>query len=168
MILINNIEEAVNVLLEQKPLVIFQNHSEWGPRALGNRSILADPRNPDMKKIINEAVKFREGFRPFAPAILEEFSREVFEIPKDEKIFYMERAVNVKEKWRKKIPAVTHVDGTARAQTVTKISNKEFYNLIYSFYKITNVPILINTSFNLNGEPIVMSPEHAIRTFYSC
>ena len=104
---------------------------EFGHRALGNRSILADPRNPDMKKIINEAVKFREGFRPFAPAILEEFSREVFEIPKDEKIFYMERAVNVKEKWRKKIPAVTHVDGTARAQTVTKISNKEFYNLIY-------------------------------------
>ena len=141
---------------------------EFGHRALGNRSILADPRNPDMKKIINEAVKFREGFRPFAPAILEEFSREVFEIPKDEKIFYMERAVNVKEKWRKKIPAVTHVDGTARAQTVSKISNKEFYNLIYSFYKITNVPILINTSLNLNGEPIVMSPEHAIRTFYSC
>jgi len=161
-------EYIANKISKGKLVGWFQGRMEFGHRALGNRSILADPRNPDMKKIINEAVKFREGFRPFAPAILEEFSREVFEIPKDEKIFYMERAVNVKEKWRKKIPAVTHVDGTARAQTVTKISNKEFYNLIYSFYKITNVPILINTSFNLNGEPIVMSPEHAIRTFYSC
>jgi carbamoyltransferase len=161
-------EYIANKISKGKLVGWFQGRMEFGHRALGNRSILADPRNPDMKKIINEAVKFREGFRPFAPAILEEFSREVFEIPKDEKIFYMERAVNVKEKWRKKIPAVTHVDGTARAQTVNKISNKEFYNLIYSFYKITNVPILINTSLNLNGEPIVMSPEHAIRTFYSC
>ena len=80
----------------------------------------------------------------------------------------MERAVNVKKNWRKKIPAVTHIDGTARVQSVTMESNKKFYNLISSFYKLTNIPVLINTSFNLNGEPIVMSPEHAIRTFYSC
>jgi len=121
-----------------------------------------------MKRIINEAVKFREGFRPFAPAVLDDFLTEIFEIPKNEKIYYMERAIDVKKYWRKKIPAVTHVDGTARVQTVTKKSNKEFYSLINSFYKATGVPILINTSFNLNGEPIVMSPEHAIRTFYSC
>jgi carbamoyltransferase len=153
---------------EGKLIGWFQGRMEFGHRALGNRSILADPRNPKMKRIINEAVKFREGFRPFAPAVLDDFLTEIFEIPKDEKIYYMERAVDVKKNWRKKIPAVTHVDGTARVQTVTKASNKEFYNLIRSFYKITNVPIVINTSFNLNGEPIVMSPEHAIRTFYSC
>jgi carbamoyltransferase len=159
---------VANKISKGKLIGWFQGRMEFGHRALGNRSILADPRNASMKKTINEAVKFREGFRPFAPAVLEEFSREIFEIPKNEKIFYMERAVEVKKNWRKRIPAITHVDGTARVQTVTKESNKEFYNLISSFYKITNVPIVINTSFNLNGEPIVMSPEHAIRTFYSC
>ena len=153
---------------EGKLIGWFQGRMEFGHRALGNRSILADPRNPKMKRIINEAVKFREGFRPFAPAVLDDFLTEIFEIPKNEKVYYMERAVDVKKNWKKKIPAVTHIDGTARVQTVTKASNKEFYNLIRSFYKITNVPIIINTSFNLNGEPIVMSPEHAIRTFYSC
>jgi carbamoyltransferase len=146
----------------------FQGRMEYGHRALGNRSILGDPRNPKMKKIINKAVKFREEFRPFAPAVLEGFSEQIFEIPKNQKIYYMERAVKVKSNWKKKIPAVTHVDNTSRVQMVSKISNNRFYNLIESFYKITNVPVLINTSFNLNGEPIVMSPEHAIRTFYSC
>lgn len=159
---------VANKISKGKLIGWFQGRMEFGHRALGNRSILADPRNADMKKTINEAVKFREGFRPFAPAVLDEFSREIFEIPKNEKIYYMERAVSVKKNWEKKIPAITHVDKTARVQTVTSKSNKEFYNLINSFYKITNVPLLINTSFNLNGEPIVMSPEHAIRTFYSC
>jgi carbamoyltransferase len=164
----NLCDYIANKISNGKLIGWFQGRMEFGHRALGNRSILADPRNPDMKRIINEAVKFREGFRPFAPAVLDEFLIDIFEIPKEEKIYYMERAVYVKKNWRKRIPAVTHVDGTARVQTVTKASNKQFYSLISSFYKITNVPVLINTSFNLNGEPIVMSPEHAIRTFYSC
>jgi len=164
----NLCDYIANKISKGKLIGWFQGRMEFGHRALGNRSILADPRNPNMKRIINEAVKFREGFRPFAPAVLDDFLTEIFEIPKNEKIYYMERAVEVKKYWRKKIPAVTHVDGTARVQTVTKKSNNKFYNLINSFYKITGAPILINTSFNLNGEPIVMSPEHAIRTFYSC
>jgi len=165
----DNLSEYIaDKIVKGKLIGWFQGRMEYGHRALGNRSILADPRKSNMKKIINEAVKFREGFRPFAPAVLEEFSTEIFDLPKDEKVFYMERAVKVKKIWAKKIPAVTHIDGTARVQTVTKKSNKELYDLIRAFYKKTKVPVLINTSFNLNGEPIVMSPEHAIRTFYSC
>lgn len=153
---------------EGKLIGWFQGRMEYGHRALGNRSILADPRRASMKKIINNAVKFREGFRPFAPAVLDQFANQIFDIPKNEKIFYMERAVKVKKSWRKKIPSVTHVDNTARVQTVTIQSNNNLYHLLEAFYQKTKVPVLINTSFNLNGEPIVMSPEHAVRTFFSC
>ena len=146
----------------------FQDKMEFTHRALGNRSILADPRKFEMQKKVNSAVKYRESFRPFAPATIEEKASEIFDISKKTKIPFMEKAVLVKKNWRKKIPAVVHVDGTARVQTINKDFNKKFYNLINEFYKITNVPVLLNTSFNLNGEPIVMSPSDAIRTFHTC
>ena len=146
----------------------FQNNMEFTHRALGNRSILADPRRKDTQKKVNSAVKYRESFRPFAPAVLFEKGHEIFDIKKNTHIEFMEKAVHVKKEWRKKIPAVVHVDNTARVQTVKKDFNNAFYNLIKEFYKLTNVPVLLNTSFNLNGEPIVMTPSDAIRTFHTC
>ena len=146
----------------------FQDSMEFSHRALGNRSILADPRNPNMKKILNKAIKFREGFRPFAPSVLEEYASTIFELNRSDRIYFMEKIAKVRKNWRNKIPSVTHVDNTARVQTVNKKINSKFYNLINDFYKITKVPLLVNTSFNLNGEPIVCNPNDAIRTFYSC
>jgi len=146
----------------------FQDRMEFTHRALGNRSILADPRKIEMQLKVNSAVKYRETFRPFAPAVLEEHASKIFMINKKTKVPFMEKAVSVKNDWKRKIPAVVHVDGTARVQTVSKKFNLSFYNLINEFYKITNVPVLLNTSFNLNGEPIVMSPSDAIRTFHTC
>ena len=135
----------------------YQGKMEWGPRALGNRSILADPRNAKMKDILNEKIKHRESFRPFAPCVLEEYASEYFDI--DVSSPYMLLVAPVKKP--EKIPAVTHVDGTARIQTVSKDTNLLFYNLITEFYKITCVPVLINTSMNVRGEPIVDTPEQA-------
>ena len=137
----------------------FQGKSESGNRALGNRSILADPRNPDIKDIINHTIKMREDFRPFAPAVLEEHYKEYFDtrLPSP----YMSRICKVKSD---KVPGITHVDNTARIQTVNKKFNEKFYNIINEFYKITGIPMLLNTSFNCR-EPIVESPKHAINTF---
>ena len=137
----------------------FQGQSESGNRALGNRSILADPRNPNIKDIINSTIKMREDFRPFAPAVLEEHYKEYFDtrLPSP----YMSRICAVKTD---KVPGVTHVDNTARIQTVNKQFNEKFYNIINEFYKITGVPMLLNTSFNCQ-EPIVETPEQAIKTF---
>ena len=155
-------------LANQKLVGWYQGKMEFSHRALGNRSILADPRNAKMKDIINKAIKYRENFRPFAPAVLGEKAHEIFEISKKNKIEFMEKAVLVRSKWKNKIPAATHIDGTARVQTVYKNYNSKFYNLISEFYKITDIPVLINTSFNLNGEPIVEGPSDAIRTFFTC
>jgi len=135
----------------------YQGKMEWGPRALGSRSILADPRKAEMKDILNEKIKHRESFRPFAPSILEEYVSDYFEI--DRPSPYMLFVTHVKKP--KEIPAVTHVDGTGRLQTVNKVANPLYYNLINEFYKITGVPVLINTSMNVMGEPIVNTPEHA-------
>ena len=137
----------------------FQGKSESGNRALGNRSILADPRNPDIKDIINHTIKMREDFRPFAPAVLEEHYKEYFDtrLPSP----YMSRICKVKSD---KVPGITHVDNTARIQTVNKEFNEKFYNIINEFYKITGIPMLLNTSFNCR-EPIVESPKQAINTF---
>jgi carbamoyltransferase len=135
----------------------YQGKMEWGPRALGNRSILADPRRADMKDILNAKIKHRESFRPFAPSIMEEFASEYFEI--DVSSPYMLLVAPVKKP--KDIPAVTHVDGTGRLQTVSKESNELYYNLINEFYKITGVPVIINTSMNVMDEPIVNTPEQA-------
>ena len=135
----------------------YQGKMEWGPRALGNRSILADPRREDMKDILNRKIKHRESFRPFAPSILEEYASDYFDI--DIPSPYMLMVAPVKKP--KEIPAVTHVDGTGRLQTVSKESNLLYYDLIKEFYKITGVPVIINTSMNVMGEPIVNTPEQA-------
>ncbi|MAZ07798.1 MAG: carbamoyltransferase [Rickettsiales bacterium] len=137
----------------------FQDQMEFGPRALGNRSILADPRNPKMKDIINLKIKRRESFRPFAPSVLEDFQSEWF----DSKFYspYMSSVAIVKNNKKSFVPAITHIDGTARLQSVSNTSNHKFYKLIKNFYNLTKVPILLNTSFNEN-EPIVMNPEEAL------
>jgi carbamoyltransferase len=140
----------------------FQGRSESGNRALGNRSILADPRNPNIKDIINSRIKKREDFRPFAPSVLEEYYKKYFNTSQPSP--YMSRIVPVISN---DIPGVTHIDGTARIQTVTKEFNEKYYNLIHEFYKITGVPILLNTSFNCQ-EPIVETPQDAIHTFKKC
>ena len=135
----------------------YQGKMEWGPRALGNRSILADPRRADMKDTLNAKIKHRESFRPFAPSIMEEHAEEYFEI--DVPSPYMLMVAPVKKP--EQIPAVTHVDGTGRLQTVSKNTNLLYYDLINEFYKITDVPVIINTSMNVMGEPIVNTPEEA-------
>lgn len=160
MILINSIKEALNVLLDQKPLVIFQNHSEWGPRALGNRSILFDPRNKNAKDIVNNFKK-REWWRPLAGTILLEHVHDWFDIATLKESPYMSFAVDAKQQAIEKIPSIVNVDNTCRIQTVTKEQNLNYYNLINTFYKKTNVPVLLNTSFNLAGFPIVETFEQA-------
>jgi carbamoyltransferase len=140
----------------------FDGKSEFGPRALGSRSILADPRNPEAQKLLNEKIKKRESFRPFAPSVLDEFGDEYF---KNYQITpFMERVLPIKPEKRKLIPAVTHVDGSGRLQSVNKDLRPRYHRLINEFYKITGIPILVNTSFNEN-EPVVNSPNHAIDCF---
>jgi carbamoyltransferase len=155
--------EVAQAIADGKIVGWFQGKSESGNRALGNRSILADPRNPDIKNIINGTIKMREDFRPFAPAVLEEHYQEYFDTRCPSP--YMSRICKVKPDKIDKIPGVTHIDGTARIQTVTgDIYDRKFYNIINEFYKITGIPMLLNTSFNCQ-EPIVETPENAIRTF---
>ena len=140
----------------------FQGRMEWGPRALGNRSILGDPRRSDMKDILNIKIKRRESFRPFAPSILREHVKDWF--ANDDEVPFMMKVYQIKHEKRNEIPAVTHVDGSGRLQTVYKDTNDKYYNLIKEFYNITNIPILLNTSFNEN-EPIVSSPQEALDCF---
>ena len=154
MIIIKNKEEAVKILLEQKPLVIFNGQSEWGPRALGNRSILFDPRNPDAKNIVNKFKK-REWWRPLAGTILKEHADNYFDLGSLKESPFMSFAVDAKQKAIDEVPSIVHVDETCRIQTISFEQNKHFYNLINRFYEKTNVPILLNTSFNLAGLPIV-------------
>jgi len=151
------LETTAKIISESNVVGWYQGKMEWGPRALGNRSIIADPRNVKMKDILNEKIKHRESFRPFAPCILEEHTSEYFDV--DVSSPYMLLVAPVKKP--EKIPAVTHVDGTARLQTVSKDINLLFYNLITEFHKITGIPVLINTSMNVRGEPIVDTPEQA-------
>lgn len=155
---------AAEDIAEGKIMGWFQGRMEFGPRALGNRSILADPRDGKMKDRINGLVKFREEFRPFCPSILEERRDEYFENSCSAP--FMILLFNVKEDKRAEIPAVTHVDGTARIQTISKKTNPSFWTLIKYFDEITSVPVVLNTSLNIKGEPIVESPEQAIRVFY--
>jgi carbamoyltransferase len=143
-----------------------QGKSEFGPRALGNRSIVADPRPAQNKDIINEMVKKREAFRPFAPSVQEEYVREYYEIPQGNSAYpYMIFVVNVKEDKQQRLGAVTHIDGTARIQTVNRKTNEKYWQLIEEFRKITGEPILLNTSFNNNCEPIVDSVQDAVVCF---
>ena len=140
----------------------FQGRMEWGPRALGNRSILGDPRRSDMKDILNLKIKRRESFRPFAPSILRESVSDWFE--EDDDVPFMMKVFQIKEEKRTQIPAVSHVDGSGRLQTVSSSTNARYFKLISSFEELTGVPILLNTSFNEN-EPVVCRPEEALNTF---
>ncbi len=155
-------------LVEGKLVGWFQGPAEFGQRALGARSILCDARRDDAKDLINAAVKFREGFRPFAPAILVEHVHEYFECDPDTRVPYMERVLQFREEKKAEVAAVVHVDGSGRLQTVDANSNPRYRGLIQHFNELTSVPVVLNTSFNLNGEPIVHTPQDAIRTFYSC
>jgi carbamoyltransferase len=159
---------AAQLLAQGEIIGWFQGRMEFGQRALGNRSILADPRQVDMKDKINRAVKFRESFRPFAPAILKERQEEYFEIGAGGDVLFMEKVYRIKPQKRSAIPAVVHVDGTGRLQTVRQDTNPLFYTLILEFEKKTGIPIVLNTSFNLNGEPIVCTPQDALKTFLAC
>lgn len=145
----------------------YQDGSEIGPRALGNRSILANPLNKNMKDIINSKVKFREHFRPFAPIVLKDRVDDYFkECEKDNP--FMLFVGNVKESKKKLIPAVTHIDGSARLQTIGEENNVKMFNLMQAYERKSGVPVLLNTSFNTKGEPIVETPEDAIKTFLNC
>ena len=161
-----NLYKNVSNHLEKGKIVAwFQGGSEFGPRALGNRSILCRPYPNEMKDHLNIRVKFREEFRPYAPSVLNEYRDEFFHINQDSP--HMLMACKIKKDKRKIIPAIVHVDGTCRVQTVKKDINKKFYNLINEFYKITGVPVLLNTSFNVKGQPMVNTPLEAIETFKS-
>ena len=151
------LQQTATLITEGKIVGWYQGKMEWGPRALGNRSILADPRDGKMKDILNEKIKHRESFRPFAPSVLEEHAADYFEL--DIPSPYMLMVTKIKQP--DKIPAVTHVDGTGRLQTVSKQSNPLYYDLINEFYKKTGIPVIINTSMNVMGEPIVNTPEQA-------
>ncbi|HKD51924.1 MAG TPA: carbamoyltransferase C-terminal domain-containing protein [Candidatus Acidoferrum sp.] len=153
---------AAAIIADGKILGWFQGRAEWGPRALGNRSIVADPRRPEMKEILNQRIKHREIFRPFAPSILAEATSEYFE--KSHPSPFMTLAYTVRPDKRDKIPAPTHVDGTGRLQTVTREANPRYHALISEFRDLTGVPVVLNTSFNDN-EPIVCCPEEAIDCF---
>lgn len=156
--------EAAISISENKVIGWFQGRMEFGQRALGNRSILADPRDPDMKNKINRLIKHREWYRPFAPSVMAEYQEDYFysDFPSP----FMQKVYPVKTDKRHIIPAVVHRDGTGRIQTVTRSSNLRFWTLIDEFRKITGVPVVLNTSFNDNDEPIVCTPKNAIRTFY--
>jgi carbamoyltransferase len=154
---------TAQLLAQGKVLGWFQGKMEFGPRALGNRSILADPRNPEMKNLVNKKIKFREEFRPFAPAILEERVSDYFEMNCPSP--YMLLVAQVRGDKRTQIPAVTHVDGSARIQTVNRKQNPLFYAVLKEFENLTDCPALLNTSFNLKGEPIICTPEDAYHTF---
>jgi carbamoyltransferase len=158
---------AAKALTEGKLLGWFQGRMEFGERALGNRSILADPRDLSMKDRINAAVKYREAFRPFAPAVLAEKADEWFSLPEGVSVPYMEQAYPVKAEKAAEVPAVVHADGSSRLQTVSKDLNPLFHRLISNFEDLSGVPMLVNTSFNLQGEPIVCSPADAVRTFFT-
>src|SRR5712664_157344 len=153
---------AAAIIADGKILGWFQGRAEWGPRALGNRSIVADPRRPEMKEILNRRIKHREIFRPFAPSILAESVADYFE--KSDPSPFMTLAYSVRSEKRNKIPAPTHVDGTGRLQTVTREANPRYHALISAFRDLTGVPVVLNTSFNDN-EPIVCRPEEAIGCF---
>ena len=162
------ISQVVDRLQAGKVIGWSQGRFEWGPRALGNRSILADPRRADMKDLVNVKIKFREPFRPFAPSVLAEAAERYFVLPEAERHYparFMLYVADVKEEKRDVIPAVTHVDGTGRLQTVGKEQSPRYYRLIESFGQATGVPVLLNTSFNLKGEPIVNTPQEAFHTF---
>jgi carbamoyltransferase len=162
------LDHVVERLMQGKVIGWSQGRFEWGPRALGSRSILADPRNPEMKDIVNAKIKFREPYRPFAPSVLAECAEKYFDLSEAQRHHparYMLYVVPVKESKRSVLPAITHVDGTGRLQTVFQSESPRYYRLIQRFGQATGVPVVLNTSFNLKGEPIVNTPGDAFNTF---
>ncbi len=156
------LQETAKLIADQKVVGWFQGRMEFGPRSLGSRSILADARNPKNQSIVNLKIKFRESFRPFAPTILEEKTSDYFAF--DRPSPFMLFVANVRSD-KRTIPAVTHVDGSARLQTISRDQHALFYDLISEFDRQTGCPVLINTSFNVRGEPIVCTPDDALRCF---
>jgi carbamoyltransferase len=163
------VDHVAGLLADGAVIGWVQGQAEWGPRALGARSILADPTNPAMKRIVNERVKFRELFRPFAPAVTAEAASQYFDFKTNVTAgapeYYMLAVHPVRTEMKGVVPAITHADGSARVQIVTAASNPTFHGLLRAFERRKGVPILMNTSFNLRGEPMVDSPRDAIRTF---
>jgi len=155
-------EKVAEELAAGRLVFWFQGRMEWGPRALGNRSLLADPRREDMRALINLKVKLREPFRPFAPSVLQERASEYFEMSGPSP--FMLRTARVHASMKGLIPAVVHVDGTARVQTVDVDSNPRYRGLLEAFARRTGIPVLLNTSFNVN-EPIVCTPQEAVACF---
>jgi len=161
------LDQAVDTLLQNKVIAWYRGRFEWGPRALGHRSIIADPRREEMKEIVNTKIKFREPFRPFAPVVMEDRAHEYFSTPNLDKQYpprYMLMVSDIPEDKWDKIQAVCH-NGTGRLQSVRPEWNTGYYNLIKKFDQATGVPVLLNTSYNLRGEPIVTTPQEAINTF---
>jgi len=160
---------VAQALVDGKVCGWYRGRFEWGPRALGSRSIIADPRKAEMKELLNAKIKFREAFRPFAPSVLSERAHEFFEVPEDCEKHYPARfmlyVAPVREDKRDVLPAITHEDGSGRMQTVIKEVNPGYHRMIELFGEKTGVPVVMNTSFNLKGEPIVESPAHAFNTF---
>ena len=154
---------VVKDLKDNKVIAWFQDRSEFGPRALGNRSLLVNPIF-DNKNYLNSEIKYREYWRPYAPMVIEEETKKWFDLPVDKSPHMLFNSFVVEDK-RKQIPSVVHVDGSARVQTVSKIDNEKIYTLLHEFFKETGVPVLLNTSFNVKGEPIVESPTDAVNTF---
>jgi carbamoyltransferase len=159
------VEAAADILAQGKLVGWVQGRAEFGPRALGNRSILADPRPADAKDLLNAKVKYRETFRPFAPSILAEHGPDWFEDYQDSP--YMERTLRWRDGARGKVPAVVHEDGTGRLQSVTEDRNPRYHALISAFARRTGVPVLLNTSFNVMGKPILHTAEDAVLMFYT-
>jgi carbamoyltransferase len=162
------LDRVTQNLMQGKVVGWYQGRFEWGPRALGNRSILADPRGPEMKDIVNSKIKFREPYRPFAPSVLAEAAATYFELDgfaHHYPLRYMLYVTPVKAEHQATLPAITHVDGSARVQTVFREQSPLYYGLIERFGQATGVPVLLNTSFNLRGEPIVTTPANACSTF---
>lgn len=157
-------EQISEILLQDKVLGLYQGPSEYGPRALGNRSIISSPCKVEMRDNVNRKIKYREEYRPFAPVITKEFADVYFDLGKG-LYNHMSFCVKAKQITKEKAPAIVHADGTSRVQVVTVENNPFLYNLVLAFYKKSGVPILLNTSFNLRGEPIVETPRDAIRTF---
>jgi carbamoyltransferase len=155
--------ETARLLADGHVVGWYQGRMEWGPRALGNRSILADPRRAEMKDIINRKIKFREPYRPFAPSVIEERAGDYFHSAGASP--FMTVVCRVRDEKRSVIPAVTHVDGTARIQTVSRTHNPRYWTLLREFDALTGVPVLLNTSFNVKGEPIVCTPADAVACF---
>lgn len=155
-------------LAKGKVIGFFHGRAEWGPRALGARSIMADPRREDMKEVVNTKIKFREPYRPFAPVVLKEKAEKYFDFGKhnyEHLANFMLGVFPVKKEMRNVIPAITHIDNSARPQIITKKQNARYYGIVKKFGKITGVPVLMNTSLNLKGEPVVNSPQDAFKTF---